>query len=59
MLSLTPESARVFDELLEHDPPTLGPDALVGKSTIGSIGLQRGYWVLLDRRTLRPVYGHA
>lgn len=56
---LSKEITRFFDDLLEHDPPTLGPDALVGKSTIGSIGLQRGYWVLLDRRTLRPTYGHC
>lgn len=60
MLSLTKEITQYFDSLLEHDPPTLGPDTLLSQSIIGSIvSPELGYWVLIDRRNLRPVYGHA
>lgn len=60
LLNLKQEITQFLDSLLEHEPPTDSADTLLGQSIIGSIVSPKlGYWVLIDRRNLRPVYGHA
>ncbi len=53
------ECARPF---LEHDPPCLTAELNPGRYVVGSAALptSRGLcWVLIDRRTGKPMYAHA
>lgn len=56
---LTGTETHIIDRMfLQHNPP-VHPEVDLYRHVLGTIVTKIGYWMLIDKRTNGPVFGHA